>query len=129
MSWRIIRKLKPFEVFDIVTKGYCDHHLPEIKRQVKELRGEWCLENWNNDHKIDVLMMYLSESGFQLYTSKEEALSLEKLFKSWNLFYDVWLRWYGGNDTYIVGFQWDDEAFDCLYNEWLRNKKLEQIGI
>jgi len=74
-------------------------------------------------------MIYLSDTGFQLYTTREEAESLEKLFKSWNVFYQVWSRWYGGNDTYIVGFQWDDKAFDSLYNEWLRNKKLEQIGL
>ena len=125
-SWRIIRKLKPMELFDIVTRGLCDHHLPEITRQIIELRGEWSLDNWNKDFKLDILKIYLSETGFQLYTTKEEAEELEKEFKSWNIFYDVWSRWYGGS-TYIVGFQYDDEAFGILYNQWLRDKKLKEL--
>lgn len=72
--------------------------------------------------------MYLSDSGFQLYTTREEAEELEKLFKSWNLFYQVWSRWYSGS-TYIFGFQWDDEAFQILHNEWIRNKKLQELGV
>ena len=65
-SWRIIRKLKPMELFDIVTRGLCDHHLPEITRQIIELRGEWSLDNWDKNYKLDILMMYLSDTGFQL---------------------------------------------------------------
>ena len=125
-SWRIIRKLKPMELFDIVTRGLCDHHLPEITRQIIELRGEWSLDNWNKDFKLDILKIYLSETGFQLYTTKEEAEELEREFKSWNIFYDVWSRWYGGS-TYIVGFQYDDEAFGVLHAQWLRDKKLKEL--
>ena len=125
-SWRIIRKLKPMELFDIVTRGLCDHHLPEITRQIIELRGEWSLDNWDKNYKLDILMMYLSDTGFQLYTTKEEAEALEKEFKSWNIFYNVWSRWYGGS-SYIVGFLYDDEAFMTLYNGWLRDKKLKEL--
>jgi len=125
-SWRIIRKLKPMELFDIVTRGLCDHHLPEITRQIVELKGEWSLNNWSKEFKLDILKIYLSETGFQLYTTREEAEALEKEFRSWNVFYQVWSRWYGGS-TYIVGFQYDDEAFMTLYNEWLRDKKLGEL--
>jgi hypothetical protein len=123
---RIIKKLKPTELFDIVTRGTCDVHLTEIKREITELKGEWFLNNWNNEIKIDVLKIYLSDSGFQLYTTREEAESLCQIFKSWDMFYDVWSNWYGGS-TYTVGFSYDDEAFYKLHNEWLRNKKLEEL--
>lgn len=113
---QIIRKLKPMELFDILTRGLCDHHLPEITSQIIKLKGEFYLNNWNKDFKLDILKMYLSDMGFQLYTTKEEAEDLEKEFISWNVFYQVCSRWYGGS-TYIVGFQYDDKAFQILYQE------------
>ena len=128
-AYRIIKNLKPIELFDIVTRGTCDDYLTEIKSEIIDLKGEWYLDNWNKETKIDILKIYLSDSGFQLFTNKKEAERLEQIFKSWNLFTEVWSKWYGGSDNYTVGFNYSDEAFHNLHNEWLRNKKLENLGI
>jgi hypothetical protein len=73
MRYKIIKSLQPLELFDIVTRGFCDNHLPSIKKEIKELKGEWYLTNWCNNIKLDLLTFYLSDSGFCLWTSKEEA--------------------------------------------------------
>ena len=127
-TYKLIKSLRPLDVFSIITRGHCDHHLPEITRQIVELRGEWYLENWNKEMKLDILKIYLSDGSFQLYTTKEEATELETEFKSWNLFYNVWFRWYGGS-TYIVGFNYDTEAFEILYKNWQRDSKLKELGV
>lgn len=127
-TYKLIKSLSPLEVFDIITRGVCDDYLPEIKREIIPLRGEWSLNNWS-DNKLDILSLYLSDSGFQLYTSRAEAKRLEGIFKSWGLFYEVWSKWYSGDDRYTVGFNYTYDAFEKLYAEWIREKKLEQIGI
>ena len=78
--------------------------------------------------KLDILKIYLSDGSFQLYTTKEEATELETEFKSWGVFYNVWSRWYGGS-TYIVGFNYDTEAFEILYKNWQRDSKLKELGV
>lgn len=127
-SFQLIRKNKinPMELFDIVTRGLCDHHLPEITNQIIKLKGEWSLKNWSEDFKLDILKIYLSETSFQIYTTKEEAESLEKEFRSWDIFYSVGYDWYGGS-TYIVGFNYDYKALNTLYTEWLRDKNLSEL--
>jgi hypothetical protein len=65
--------------------------------------------------------------GFSLLTTKEEAIRLSEVFKSWGV-YQVGYEWYSGR-YYKVGFQYDFEDFNSFYNEWLRNKKLEELGI
>jgi hypothetical protein len=123
--YKLIKSIKPIELFEIITRGACDNHLDEIKRQIISIRGEWFLNNWgHNKTELDVLDLYLSDTGFSLLTTREEAKRLEEEFKSWNIFYDVNSIWYGGNN-YKVGFNYTQECFLCLYKEWLRNKNLE----
>jgi len=123
----LIKSIKPIELFEIITRGACDNHLDEIKRQIISIRGEWFLNNWgHNKTELGVLDLYLSDTGFSLLTTKEEAKRLEEEFKSWNIFYEVYLTWYGGNN-YKVGFNYTQECFLSLYKEWLRNKNLEKL--
>ena len=122
--YKLIKSIKPIELFEIITKGTCDNHLEEIKRQIISIRGEWYLNNWDRAMKLDTLDLYLSDTGFSLLTTKEEAKRLEEEFKSWNIFYEVNSRWYGGNN-YKVGFNYTQECFLSLYKECLRNKNLE----
>ena len=126
MIRKVIRKLGPLELFEIVTQGRCDHHLPQITKEIVELRGDWALRHWTKDFVLDILKIYLSDSGFQLYTTAQEADSLYTEFASWDIFYNVFKTWYGG-DTYIVGFSYDENAFMKLYNAWLRSKKIEEL--
>lgn len=126
-TYKLIKSIKPIELFEIITRGACDNHLDKIKRQIISVRGEWFLNNWShNKTELDVLDLYLSDTGFTLLTTKEEAKRLEEEFKSWNIFYQVNSRWYGGNH-YKVGFNYTHETFNSLYKEWLRNKNLEKL--
>lgn len=124
---KLIRSLTPLQVFDIITRGVCDHHLPEISREIIELRGKWYLENWNKDFNLDILKIYLSDNGFKLYTTKQEAKQLEIEFKSWGVFHDINSAWYGGSDVYTVGFNYGHSDFCLLYSQWLRDKKLSEL--
>lgn len=129
-TYKLIKSLRPMDVFDIVTRGICAEYKPEIERQIVSIRGKWYLDNWGNECKIDVLDIYLSDSGFRLFVTRKESERLLKEFKSWGLFGDqVWAKWYGGDDVYTVGFVYTHENFDVLYKEWVRNRKLEEIGI
>ena len=128
-TYKIIKSLRPIDLYEIITRGVCSDYTEEIKRQVISIRGEWYLNNWHNKTELDVLSLYLSDTGFQLFTTKKEAERLEQIFKSWGLFYEVWSNWYSGSDNYKVGFNYDYKAFNILYIEWLRDKKLEQIGV
>jgi len=43
MRYKIIKSLQPLELFDIVTRGFCDNHLPSIKRirnMIKRIFGK-----------------------------------------------------------------------------------------
>jgi hypothetical protein len=126
--YRIIKSLKPIDLFDIVTRGYCDRN--DFINSVESLQGEWYLNNWKNSGKIeiDVLDFYLSDTGFSHHTTREEAERLELEFKNSNLYTEVWSSWYGGK-TWIFGFTYSDEAFRVLYLEWERDIKLQQILI
>ena len=128
-TYKVIKSLRPIDLYEIMTRGVCSDYTEEIKRQVISIRGEWFLNNWHNEIKLDVLDLYLSDTGFKLFTTRKEAERLEKIFKSWNIFYQVWSKWYGGDDVYTVGFNYDYNAFNVLYTEWLRDKKLEELGI
>jgi len=134
MSWnvstyKLMKSLRPIDLYEIMTRGVCSDYTEEIKRQVISIRGEWFLNNWHDEIKLDVLDLYLSDTGFKLFTTRKEAERLEGIFRSWGLFYSVWSKWYGGDDVYTVGFQYDYAAFNVLYTEWLRDKKLEELGI
>ena len=128
-TYKLMKSLRPIDLYEILTRGFCSDYTEEIKRQVISIRGEWYLNNWNNKIELDVLDLYLSDTGFKLFTTRKEAERLEGIFKSWGLFYSVWSKWYGGDDVYTVGFQYDYAAFNVLYTEWLRDKKLEELGI
>lgn len=123
---KLIRTLGPFEVYDIITRGVCPEIRSEAERICLSLHGKYFLSHWMNGTKFDVLNLFLSDSGFQAYTEKDRAKELESEFKSWGLFYNVWSRWYGGN-TWIVGFNFDHSAFEKLYSEYIRSKKLENL--
>jgi len=134
MSWnvstyKLMKSLRPIDLYEIMTRGVCSDYTEEIKRQVISIRGEWFLNNWHDEIKLDVLDLYLSDTGFKLFTTRKEAERLEGIFRSWGLFYSVWSKWYGGDDVYTVGFQYDYAAFNVLYTEWLRDKKLEELGV
>ena len=134
MSWnvstyKLMKSLRPIDLYEIMTRGVCSDYTEEIKRQVISIRGEWFLNNWHDEIKLDVLDLYLSDTGFKLFTTRKEAERLEGIFRSWGLFYSVWSKWYGGDDVYTVGFNYDYAAFNVLYTEWLRDKKLEELGI
>lgn len=128
-TYKLMKSLRPIDLYEILTRGVCSDYTEEIKRQVISIRGEWSLNNWNNKIELDVLDLYLSDTGFKLFTTKKEAERLEGIFKSWGLFYSVWSKWYGGDDVYTVGFQYDYSAFNVLYTEWLRDKKLKELGV
>jgi hypothetical protein len=128
-TYKLIKSLRPIDLYEIITRGVCSDYTEEIKRQVISIKGEWSLNNWHNETKLDVLDLYLSDTDFDLKTTKKEAKRLEEIFKSWGLFCEVWSKWYGGDDVYTVGFNYDYTAFDVLYTEWLRDKKLQELGI
>jgi len=129
-TYKLMKSLRPIDLYEIITRGVCSDYTEEIKRQIISVRGEWYLNNWwHGEIKLDVLDLYLSDTGFKLFTTRKEAERLEGIFKSWGLFYSVWSKWYGGDDVYTVGFQYDYAAFNILYTEWLRDKKLEELGI
>lgn len=125
-TYKLIKTLTPFEMYDIMTRGVCPEFAVEARRVCVKLYGEYYLTHWMKDTKFDVLGLYLSDTGFQVYTERARAEELEKEFKSWGLFYEVWSRWYGGN-TWIVGFNFDHGAFEKLYSEYIRSKKLENL--
>lgn len=125
-TYKLIRSLSPIDVFNIITSDNCHKHLEKIKQEIIDIKGEWFLNNWNKECKLDILSIYLSDSGFMLYTDKKEAERLEKIFKSWDIFNRVGTDWFGGK-TYTVGFSYDYEAFQILYNKWVRNNKINQI--
>jgi hypothetical protein len=50
-----------------MTRGVCSDYTEKIKRQIISMRGEWSLNNWHNETKLDVLDLYLSDTGFNLY--------------------------------------------------------------
>lgn len=129
-TYKLMKSLRPIDMYEILTRGVCSDYTEEIKRQIVSIKGEWYLNNWWRDEiKLDVLDLYLSDTGFKLFTTRKEAERLEGIFKSWGLFYSVWSKWYGGDDVYTVGFQYDYAAFNVLYTEWLRDKKLEELGV
>ena len=117
-------------MYDIITRGICPEFAIEATRVCKELYGDYYLTHWMKDTKFDVLGLYISDSGLQIYTERARAEELEKEFKRWGLFYEVWSRWYGGS-TYIVGFNFTYETFEKLSDEYFivseRNMKLEKI--
>lgn len=125
-TYKLIRSLSHIDVFNIITDGNCDKHLEEIKQEIIDIKGEWFLNNWNKECKLDILSIYLSDSGFMIYTNKQEAERLEKIFKSWDIFNRVGTDSFRGK-TYTVGFSYDYEAFQILYNKWVRNNKINQL--
>jgi hypothetical protein len=132
MSWDIItfklmKSLRPIDMLEIVTRGVCSEHIEEVKKETISMYGEWYLNNWKDIIKFETLDIYVSDTAFELLTTKEEALRLEVIFKSWGL-YQVWCKWYSSS-YYKVGFHYDYDNFNLFYSEWVRDKKLEELGI
>lgn len=125
-TYKLIKSLSPFEVYDIVTKGLCPEESQKGQEQIRKLYNHHYLTHWMEGTKTDLLDMYISDSGFQILTTKERAQRLEKEFKSWGLFYEVWSKWYGG-ELYQVGFNYDYNAFEILYKEYHRDRKLKEL--
>ena len=122
-TYKLIRSLSPYDVFDILTKGICPDLVTSSKDKIDYLYSQ---KIWQISPKVDTLDLYLSDTGFQTFTNRSRAEELEKEFKSWNIFFEVWSRWYGGS-LYRVGFNYDYKAFDKLYNDWCRDKKLVSL--
>lgn len=129
-TYKLIKSLRPIDVFDIMTRDVCPDIRGEAIRESTSMNGcDYYINNWKRGStKFESLSIFLSDTGFSAITTKERAEELEKTFKSWGLFYEVWSSWYGGS-WYKVGFNYTYDAFDKLYLEWIRNKKLEEIGI
>lgn len=132
-TYRMMISLKPTELFEIITAGYCDEYFEKFKKEVVLSKGEWYLDNWytnvNPGQKIielNLLDFYLSDTGFSLYTSREESKRLELEFKSLGIFTEVWSNWYGGK-TWIFGFNYSQECFNKLYLEYQRIKKIDSL--
>jgi hypothetical protein len=126
-TYKIIKSLKPLELFDIITRGVCEEYLPKLTEEIRDLRGVWTLNNPLGDRKLDLLSFYLSYSGFELLVeNKEQAERLKSIFISWDLFFDVYTNWYS-DSYYKVGFNYDYDAFDILYLQWKRNKVLNEL--
>ena len=70
-TYKVIKSLRPIDLYEIMTRGVCSDYTEEIKRQVISIRGEWFLNNWHNEIKLDVLDLYLSDTGFKLFTTKK----------------------------------------------------------
>jgi hypothetical protein len=61
-----------------------------------------------------------------MYVNKKEAIRLKDEFENWGIFDNVNYSWF--NDfTYIVGFNYNHNAFYTLYKEWIRDKKIDKI--
>lgn len=125
-AYKIIKQLKPTQLFEILSRGVLDEYFEKFKKEVIDIKGEWYLNNWNDSMKIDILSFYISNMGFKIFTTKEEAFRIKELFINWGLFYNVYCEWYGGKH-YNVGFTYSEEDFKILYTEWLRDKKLEDL--
>lgn len=137
MAWsrerdKIIKNLKPIELFQIVTRGVCVGHEDSFKKEIVDLKGKWFLDNWGYNQfgatkiEIDLLGFYLSDHSFHFYTTKEESDRLSEIFKSWGLFDDVFCQWWSCK-SFVVGFRWGYNTFDILHKEWLRDKKLSSV--
>ncbi len=125
-TYKLIRKMRPFDFFDVITRGVCPEIKEEAMAEIRRMYGEYYINNWMNGTKIEPLCMYLSDAGFSAMVTKERGQELEKEFKSWGLFYEVWSKWYGG-EWYKVGFNFTYDAFEKLYPEWERNRKIKEI--
>ena len=127
----LIKSLKPTELFEIITAGYCQNYIEELENSIITQKGKWYLDNpfidwYDSKVKLDLLDFYLSDSGFTLYTSREEAKKLEAEFKELGIYTEVWSNWYGGK-TWVFGFNYSHETFNKLYPVWIRNKKIDKI--
>ena len=137
---KLMKSLKPMELFDIITQGICDNYKDRIKEEIIDLNSEWHLDNWPDTKlsnrnkssytiiKIDILILYLTDTHFKLYTTEEEAIRISNEFKSLDLFHNVGYKWYSQN-TYTVGFNYTQEDFRVLYTKWIRNKMISNLGI
>jgi hypothetical protein len=125
----LFKSLTVIEIYEILTRGYCDDYLTTLQDSIKSgYIYQFVNSDLKNLRKLDLVDLYLSDQGFTLLTKRDNAEKLKKVFESWELFYNVWYEWYGG-DVYKVGFNYTIDSFEVLYKEWIRNKKLEKIGI
>ena len=68
---------------DILTRGLCKEFIDEGKRVANKLYGDlYCKHSWSEDLKLDLLGLYISDSGFSVLTTKEKAKELEIEFKT-----------------------------------------------
>ena len=40
-TYKVIKSLRPIDLYEIMTRGVCSDYTEEIKRQVISIRGEW----------------------------------------------------------------------------------------
>lgn len=129
-TYKTIKSLKPTDLFEILSRGQMSDYYEKFKQEVKEIKGEWYLNNWRQDTKIDILSFYISDTAFQIFVERKDVDRVLKLFETWafrdRLFVEVYKNWY--NDThYQVGFIYKDKDFEYLYKQWLRDKNLELL--
>ena len=44
-TYKLIKSIKPMELWDILTQGICDNHRDTIIKEIKEI-SPWLLDNW-----------------------------------------------------------------------------------
>lgn len=124
-TYKLIKSLSPFDVYEIITRGKYQHILEKEKPVMLSLFGD-IEKSWTHKQKIDSLQLYLSDDGFQILTDSKQAKEIYDEIKSWNIFYNTYNAFY--NDTFqAVGFSYNHNAFEVLYKEWKRNKILKEI--
>lgn len=121
---KLIKSLGPLKTMEILTNGVCVDILEKDKEEMMHFYRD--VDTWPYNSKVDLLSFYVSDTGFKAFVSKDRAEELKNIFKSWNIFYEVYSNWYGG-DTYYVGFNFTYDAFDKLYVLYQRNNKLDTI--
>ena len=123
-TYKLIKSLSPFYVYEILTRGKFQHLLEKEKPVMLSLFGD-VEKSWIYKQKIDSLGLYLSDHGFRIFTNIEESKEIYEEIKSWNLFHNIYNLFY--NDIFqAVGFNYTHDDFSLLYKEWNRNKLLEE---
>jgi hypothetical protein len=59
------------DVYDILTRGTCSDYKQKIEKNISNTIGDWYLNNWNNEFTIDIGYIHISDSSFQLFTTKK----------------------------------------------------------
>jgi hypothetical protein len=119
-TYLLIKSLSPMELFQVLSNGKID----EMEFR-KDVRSEWYLHNWEktHNHKIETLNFHISETGFEFMTNREQADFLKEEYCKFTDSYSVWF----GGQVWRFGFTYNHKCFEKLYQEWNRNKILEEL--